>query len=255
MGRHRYGQAFAEWAYIGPQYSEGIERSRLQELNSADQQVVAGTWFMANFEPLSDGGPWFGFASLTGKRSRNIVGFNQGRWAPPCWPAPHLLEEEFAEVIPSLVLNELGRQFEARSAFWYLKTVDDLPALSDADTIVAALNRVASAIEQIETKQPGLGHNQGPTLPVESAAEIQEAVQQARAGLQNKTLNVPAVDSARARLSDALGFVGKEFLKGVVSEAGKQAFLHNGPLLLSLYFALQQAVDAIGQWIVQFLRK
>lgn len=171
------GSPLAAKAYLTPEHLDGIVQRDLRDASPVVQRQTAFLWFVANLQPFpAPGVTYFGFSgpatspapfildqsSLDGPDvlDGSIGGFGQGVFAPPNGNARQFLDEEFKEIIPAEVLDQLAAALPGRWS--WIDESDPAPASPELDNpLPRELARLARALETVAVPRGGYGHNSG----------------------------------------------------------------------------------------------
>ena len=211
--------------------------SELQYAPQLEQTNLAEYWFRLNFVPFEGdvGGAGYGVSSA------GSGGYAPGHMLPGAY-----LSDEFADVLPSSVIENVSVRLQREATWWIPAPPESLPS-QDSDLARAA--RVA--LERVEAylARVGPGHNQGPPLDPAIAAEIREQVRSALQAVETGTEGKDAASASASKLKALAKFVGDAAAKVVVGEQVKEWLPGVKHFLADLCDHMLQAASALLHWI------
>ncbi len=252
LGDAKFGEPYAEWAYVTPRYPSGLREGALRDAAPEHQAETALHWFQLNYEPFVNDGSWFGFGS-------GNSGFGQGAWAPTVWASGEILRDEFGGIVSDAVIAGLATVLQGEAEFWTLKRdqpqtlpflTTETPLTDRSAEVEQALDRLQRALNQF-SEHRGIGDNRGPILDDGESVNVQQAIDQARTGVRTGERGV--ISNVLDVLQGSMAALGKGLLFAVGSQVGKEAWSPTEQIGIHLFHSLHEAVFALSHWLVGFM--
>ncbi len=254
LGDAKFGEPYAEWAYVTPRHPSGMREGALRDASSEHQPETALHWFRLNYEPFVNDGSWFGFGS-------GNSGFGQGAWAPTVWASGEILRDEFGDIVSSAILTGLATVLQEETEFWTLKRdqpqtllslTSDEPLSDRVAKAERALDHLQKALDQV-SERGVIGDNQGPILDEQTCTNVKEAIEQAQDGVKNDRNGTETASEALNVLQGVMTELGKGLLRTFGSQMGKAAWSPAEQIATHFFHSLQEAVVALAHWLTAFM--
>ena len=247
-GQLRVGDPLAEWGHVTPQFPQGITNSALASADFLVQRQTAIFWFTMNLQPcdLTKGGPYFGFSSggigssSINSGAINVVGFDQGVFAPPAVESSAPLQEEFSGVLSDLAIRAIAEDLPGKW-MWIGWPPSQQTQGSTKATLQTALEGLRRQIEALQPAQGGIGNN-GPkeafpltsdeqTQAVAAIVRLEKLVPDSTEADQN---SIEKQTTTIANYARKLGlWLAEGLAKGIAKQAGEDiwaTYLQHLPL-------------------------
>ena len=222
-------KVFGEFAFVNPDFPEGILARRLRELTVAQQQAALRYWFMLNYLPAEAA--------------------QQGMVSPI-----DALNAVFDTRVDPAIRTTLAAELNDVSALWQPTfTQPDLETDVGATTS-AALHALKAAAEQLQSHSRNFGHNSASTLITpDNVREITAAAEQGLAAVSAGKLGEASGRDVRRKIAGWSGNIGALFAGGVVAGLGKDLAddTYKSFMLVWLQFlhAMVHALSSMDSWL------
>jgi len=242
-GAYPTGGPDFDWLYRTPAFPDGVSQLQLQNLDRQEQDGLAEYWFRLNFVPFQGdlGGAGYGISSAS------AGGYASGTMLPGTY-----LNDEFAEVLPSSVIENVSVRLQREATWWIPATPE--PSLSNstdlAGTARVALERVEADLERVDAdfKRVGPGHNQGPPLDPAIVAEAVALVLAGREALEAGPKGLEKARLVQVGLLAIASAVVLPFFKKLSEHAADDTYPHLKHSLATAADHMLQAAAALGHW-------
>ena len=250
IGDFRVGEPIADWAYITPDYPNGITRAELQQIQPIERAEVAARWFEFNYRPIN----------IKSINEMNLDGILKER--PPSVPRDGIfldplepfrdLHEEFRGIIPDELILNLTVSLGQISDVWV--PIQPIRMPNTVEETVAGLRieleRLQDRVRHLESLRGGIGHNQGPAIIdpaiTNGAEEVASEIRQAIVGATPDKSRVEQAAGRIVKLRD-------ETFKAAYQQGVKEVIHSNWPDISEALASVGHHLIAVWEWAQHLL--